>query len=171
MFSYLSLAVILIPVVLSVSRVIGLNKFYHAPLDVAHHFEYTTIPRILAAAGHSPVPPPKGYKPREGRMPDPVWDYKPLETMNPRVRVCWGEEWYRFPGSYLYPSGIELDWIKSEFDGMMPRRWEPSSPDNGSWWPRSETRVTRPGRFNGANVEASETGTYVNCTTLSIGRN
>lgn len=80
--------------------------------------------------------------------------------MEPRIRVCWGAEWYRFPGSYLFPSGVELDWIKSSFDGMMPRRWEPSA-SNGTVWPRPETRVIRPGRFNGANVEASEPGTYV----------
>ena len=82
-----------------------------------------------------------------------------LQTFEPRVTLCYGSEWYRYPGSYLIPEGIEVQWVRSEFDGMMPRRWEGSGP--AGRWPRNETRVVREGRFNGANLASAEPGTYV----------
>lgn len=38
--------------------------------------------------------------------------------------MCLGKEWHRFSGSYLVPNGIKVEFIKSEFDGMLPRHFE-----------------------------------------------
>jgi alpha-1,2-mannosyltransferase len=94
----------------------------------------------------------------------PVWDYTALYDLEPRVNLCYGAEWYRFPSSYLVPEGIEVNWVKGEFDGMMPRRWD-AAEDGGEaeaegWWPK-ETSVVRAGRFNGENKASAEPGTYV----------
>ena len=87
--------------------------------------------------------------------------------MSNPVTLCYGAEWYRYPGSYLIPEGIDVRWIRTEFDGMMPRRWERSavksqgSTKGSGMWPRDETRTARPGRFNGDNKASLEPDTYV----------
>lgn len=138
----------------------ALFHFYHAPLDIAFHFQYKTIPRLLSDMGYEPLPPPKNYKPYKDEVLQPEWDYSPLQTMDPKVTICYGTEWHRYPGSYLVPEGIDVQWIKTDFDGMMPRKWEPSGASKGMW-PREETRVVRPGRFNGDNMASDEPGTFV----------
>lgn len=150
------------------TRIYALGKFYRAPLAVVHHFEYQTIPTILSDLGYTPLPPPPKYKPRENEVLVPEWDLAPLLEMDPKVTLCYGAEWYRFPGSYLVPEGIQVRWIESGMDGMMPRPWEPSG--RVGMWPREETRVVRPGRFNGLNKPSNETGSYVSflCYTLTV---
>ncbi|KAL7421010.1 mannosyltransferase [Cryptotrichosporon argae] len=159
MFSWLALAAVVVPAALSIARILALHQFYHAPFDVIHHFEYRTIPTILSGLGHAPVPPPPGFVHKAGEKVEQTWDYAPLAALDTPVTLCYAKEWHRFPGSYLVPQGIDIRWVESAFDGMMPRRWEPSSA-KGSW-PREETRTIRPGRFNGANEPSSEPGTYV----------
>jgi alpha-1,2-mannosyltransferase len=151
----------------------ALFKFYHAPLDIVYHFQYNTVPTILSSLGYQPVPPPPGHAPKEGDDMQPEWDYSPLATLDPPIRLCYGNEWHRFPGSYLVPNGVEVGWVKSEFEGIMPRRWEESAVNNSTStgkgakggksgvWPRDETRVVREGRFNGLNVPSVEPGAYV----------
>ncbi|GFZ47156.1 hypothetical protein JCM24511_04899 [Saitozyma sp. JCM 24511] len=167
-FSTFSLVAVLIPGLFSVARMFALFHFYHAPLDIAFHFQYKTIPRLLSDMGYEPLSPPKNYKPYKDEVLQPEWDYSPLQTMDPKVTICYGTEWHRYPGSYLVPEGIDVQWIKTDFDGMMPRKWEPSGASKGMW-PREETRVVRPGRFNGDNLASDEPGTFVSpeqCTFL-----
>jgi alpha-1,2-mannosyltransferase len=164
MFSSFALAAILIPGLISVARFYALGNFYHAPFDIAYHFEYITIPSILSDMGFSPVPPPKNFVVKEGEVIVHEWDYTPLARMEPRLNLCYGNEWHRFPSSFLVPEGIEVQWIKSGMDGMMPRKWEKSAVEKRGSWPRKETRVTRPGRFNGLNKASNESGTFVSQT-------
>ncbi|ORY24212.1 putative mannosyltransferase [Naematelia encephala] len=160
-FSNFSLFAILIPCLISMSRIVALHKFYHAPFDIIHYFEYNTVPDILGSLGYSPQPAVKNYVPSsEGESAPLVWDYSPIKTLEKPVRLCYGTEWHRYPSSYLVVEGVDVQWIKTEFDGMMPRRWEASEAQSGSW-PRSETRIVRPGRFNGDNKASAEPGTYV----------
>lgn len=76
------------------------------------------------------------------------------------MKLCFAGEWYRYPGSYLVPDGVDVAFVQTEFDGMMPRPWEPSEEQTGRW-PREETRVIRLGRFNGENKASSEPGAFV----------
>jgi alpha-1,2-mannosyltransferase len=163
MFSNFTLACIMIPAFISIFRIVAIFKFYHAPLDIAYHFQYTTIPHILTSLGHGPKPAPKNYSPY---TPDevivPEWDYTPLMTLDPPISLCYASEWHRYPGSYMIPEGIDVRWVKTDFDGMMPRRWESSAVSNTTGvWPRPETRVVRDGRFNGMNKASVEPGTFV----------
>lgn len=160
MFSTLTLGLIVIPSVFSVLRIIALFKFYHAPFDLLFHFQYSTAPRILSDAGFAPLPPPKNYVPRTGEVYTPDWDLSALKTLQPPITLCYGTEWYRYPGSYLVPEGVEVRFIQTDFDGMMPRPWEPSGPEGA--WPRSETRVERGERFNSANKASPDPG-FVSC--------
>ena len=161
-FSHLTLLAVVVPGILSFGRILALANFYHAPLDMAHQFQYVTLPGVLADLGHSPIKPPASYKPKPGRVVEPQWDYSPLLDLHPPIRLCYGAEWYRFPSSYLFVEGVDIQFIQTEFDGMMPRRWSPSGPVGV--WPRNETRVTRLGRFNGENKASDEPGTYVDPT-------
>jgi alpha-1,2-mannosyltransferase len=67
----------------------------------------------------------------------------------------------------MIPEGIDVRWVKTDFDGMMPRRWESSAVSNTTGvWPRPETRVVRDGRFNGMNKASVEPGTFVSLALL-----
>ncbi|WWD21173.1 hypothetical protein CI109_105657 [Kwoniella shandongensis] len=160
-FSNLTLCAILIPGLISLARIAAIFYFYRAPLDIVHHFQYHTVPQLLTELGHAPIPLPDNYEPYGKEIPEPKWDFTPLQTMEPPVTLCYGSEWHRFPGSYLVLGGINVQWIKSEFDGMLPRRWESSDRAKGSRWPRSETREIREGRFNGNNEASADHGTFV----------
>jgi len=168
MFSNFTLFTVLLPMVISFARIFALHKFYHAPFDIAHHFQYNTVPSILSELGYSPKPLPPNYTPYGNEVPVPEWDMTPLQHLAEPVTLCYGTEWHRYPGSFLVPEGIDVQWIKTEFDGMMPRKWEPSAVAKGQW-PREETRVVRPGRFNGDNKASAEVGTYVSMKRLKIG--
>ncbi|WVQ81367.1 hypothetical protein IAT38_003490 [Cryptococcus sp. DSM 104549] len=158
-FPNFTLLAILIPSLLSLARVVAIFHFYHAPFDIVHHFQYETLPHVLADLGFAPMPAPDDYQPYGNEEPEREWDLSPLQDMEDPVRLCYGAEWHRFPGSYLVPQGVEANWVKTEFDGMMPRRWEAS--EGKGRWPRGETRVVRPGRFNGDNLASEEAGTFV----------
>lgn len=159
MFSWFTLLAIIVPSLLSVGRIIGMTKFYGAPTAITNHFQFHTLPTVLEGLGYAPIPPPKNVKKNQGDDFVPSWDLSPLEEMDTPLRVCYGAEWHRFPSSFLYPKGIDVQWIQSAFDGMMPRPWDKSSASG--WWPRSETRVVHLGRFNSANEPSAEKGTYV----------
>ena len=42
------------------------------------------------------------------------------------LNVCYGKDWYRFPSSYLLPERITVEFIESEFNGILPAHWEPA---------------------------------------------
>ena len=162
-FSNFTLFAILVPGILSVLRVFALHKFYHAPFEVVHHFEYNTVPSILTDLGYSPIPLPAKYVQYGNEVPTPLWDLTPLQHLDEPYTLCYGTEWHRYPGSHLIPEGIDVRWIKTNFSGMMPRRWEASGPSKGKW-PREETKTVRAGRFNDENKPSSETGTFVSAS-------
>jgi alpha-1,2-mannosyltransferase len=161
LFSNIALALTLPPMIISISRVYALGRYYHSPFSVVHAFQYREIPHLLSDAGYSPVPPPKGYEKRAGTVYEPEWDYAPLETFDPKLRVCWGKEWYRYPSSFLVPQGVEVAWLRSDFDGAMPLNWWRSGVDKSTRWPRVETRRVVEGRFNDRNQPSQVEDAYV----------
>jgi alpha-1,2-mannosyltransferase len=168
-FSTFTTITVLLSGLISVLRIFSIHKFYHAPFDILLHFQYSTVPSILAANGYTPVPLPDNFVPYRNELPEPEWDYSVLNDISPRVTLCYGGEWHRYPGSYLVPEGIQIRFLQTDFDGMMPRPWEMSSNTSSGVWPRSETRVIHPGRFNGENKASLEAGTFVQekeCTHL-----
>jgi len=83
-------------------------------------FQTVEIPRLLNDTGLLPIYP-AGMKEDE----KPRIDLTPVKEFD--LRLCVGKEWHRFPGSYLIPAGIKIDFIKSEFDGMLPRHFDHNS--------------------------------------------
>jgi len=117
--------IVLLTAFISLTRILALWKYYHTPMTIVYQFEKQEIPRLLNATGllETPLPPAElleEYKQElvKNREDEPRIDLSPIKDFH--LRMCYGKEWYRFPGHYLVPDGIRVDWIKSEFDGMLP---------------------------------------------------
>lgn len=44
---------------------------------------------------------------------------------NEESTLCIGKEWHRFPSHYFVPSKIRVEFIKSNFDGLLPTKFDP----------------------------------------------
>lgn len=139
---------------ISLSRVLALYHYYHAPLAIYSHFEEFELPRLLNDTGLLP-PLPADINDR------PSIDLAPIREFE--LRLCLGKEWYRFPGHYLVPSGVGVNFVKSDFAGLLPAHFERSS--SGTWWDRQGPRHTPVG-LNDLNQEVDEF--YVRSPTLHM---
>ena len=99
------------------SGILALWHCYHAPLALAFDFQHTEIPRLLNTTGLLPIYPEN--MPEEDKPPI---DLSPIKKFD--LKLCLGKEWHRFPGSYLVPSGVQVELVKSEFNRMLPRHFE-----------------------------------------------
>lgn len=96
-------AALLVSSLLSLSRTAALLTYYSAPAKI-----------------YNALPTPKGFE--DGN----AWpDYLAREYMNGEddheINVCVGDEWYRFPSSYHFPSKhYRLRFIETNFDGALP---------------------------------------------------
>lgn len=122
---------------------LALYHYYHAPLGVYNHFEEFEIPRLLNDTGLLP-PLPADIDDR------PSIDLTPIKEFE--LGLCLGKEWHRFPGHYLVPSGVSVNFVKSDFAGLLPAHFEPSS---GPWWDRQGSKRTPVG-LNDLNHEFEE---------------
>ncbi|KAH9937363.1 glycosyltransferase family 22 protein [Fomitopsis serialis] len=154
MFSRFTLSIIAASGVLSLSRVMTHWKYYHAPMSIIHALEADEIPRLLNTTGHIFIPPPS---PRQSRFDEeeriPRIDPALIKQLG--LHMCIGKEWYRFPGHFLVPDGVQVDWIKSEFDGMLPAHFVET---NAEWGLPARVLSTRtvPPSLNDLNKEAPE---------------
>ncbi|KAJ3504710.1 hypothetical protein NLJ89_g7791 [Agrocybe chaxingu] len=157
-FSNLTLSIVVASSFISLTRILALWNYYHAPFGIAFDLQMTELPRLLNATGLLPVYPPNVPEDEQPRI-----DLTPVKEFD--LKLCLGKEWYRFPGSYLVPSGVRVEFVKSEFDGMLPRHFEegPLGEDGGleggvlkrlsrSWWMRPQTTFV-PEDLNDLNKE------------------
>lgn len=130
---------------ISLSRILALWNYYHAPQTVYYLLESEELPRLLNATGLLPIPPPNTDPEDLPRI-----DLSPIKQFN--LTLCVGKEWYRFPGHYLVPDGVRVDFIKSAFDGALPGHFaETPASGDGFWW-RQGTR-SAPEGLNDLNRE------------------
>ncbi|KAJ6469635.1 glycosyltransferase family 22 protein [Mycena vitilis] len=136
---------------ISVSRILALTFYYHSPLSVVYNFQTEELPRLLNETGLLPV-----YPPGTPEEDIPRIDLSPVKDFN--LTMCVSKEWYRFPGHYLVPDGVRVDFVKSEFDGLLPGHFGEGEFKKGSemeWWTgwsRPETRLV-PAGLNDLNRE------------------
>jgi alpha-1,2-mannosyltransferase len=156
--------VVVLAGLVSLSRILALWHYYHAPLFIFNRLEASELPRLLNVTGLLP-PLPLGTDESDA----PSIDLTPIGEFD--LRLCLGKEWYRFPGHYLVPNGVKVDFVKSEFDGLLPAHFEESRAKLGfsGWGDRRGARITSAG-LNDLNKEAPEfyvSGhTFASCISL-----
>ncbi|KAL6304798.1 asparagine-linked glycosylation 9 protein isoform a [Sparassis latifolia] len=153
LFRRFTLSVITAFCVLSVSHILTQWEYYHAPLTVIYSLEGQEIPRILNATGHIHLASPTDKVGQDQLEMEPRIDLNLIRPFN--LRLCIGKEWHRFPGHYLVPDGVRVDWVKSEFDGMLPGHFLETYIDGGLIERVQGTRAIPTG-LNDLNKEAPE---------------
>ena len=142
LFRLVTSSIIMSSILVSISRILALSHYYHAPLDLAFHFESIELPRLLNATGLLGIPVTR-------KEEAPRIDLSPINQFG--LRLCLGKEWYRFPGHYLIPDGVDVQFIKSDFNGLLPRHFDTST-GRGRFWKRDATRNV-PSGLNDLNKE------------------
>ncbi|TPX34826.1 hypothetical protein SmJEL517_g02557 [Synchytrium microbalum] len=91
-------------------------------------------------------------------------------TMRSDVTVCVGKEWHRFPSHYFLPNQAQLKYVKSEFDGLLPKYFyepisdtESSRSGSRSRWQSREGAWSVPDGMNDLNQGVFD-DRYVNLT-------
>ena len=103
---------------ISLSRIMGLWHYYHAPMTAVWAFETKELPRLFNVSGLLPV-----YSGARDDEQSRI-DLSPVKYFD--LKLCVAKEWHRFPGHYYVPDGVRVEWIKSEFDGMLPGHFKPT---------------------------------------------
>ncbi|KAJ7170207.1 glycosyltransferase family 22 protein [Mycena filopes] len=119
-------SVVVASAAISVSRILAQTFYYHSPLSVVYAFQMDELPRLLNDTGLLPT-----YPPGTPEEDIPRIDLSPVKDFN--LTMCVSKEWYRFPGHYLVPSGVRVDFIKSEFDGLLPGHFGEGEVKKVSW--------------------------------------
>jgi alpha-1,2-mannosyltransferase len=98
---------ILVPYVLiSISRTCALVIYYGAPLYVYQHMHNVALHNIASNAAHT----------------NDIGIGHGMQFND--TSVCVGKEWYRFPSHFFIPSPYHLEFIKSDFTGLLPAHFE-----------------------------------------------
>ncbi|PIL31538.1 hypothetical protein GSI_06240 [Ganoderma sinense ZZ0214-1] len=159
LFSQFTLSVVATSGVLSLARIMAHWKYYHAPMSVTFALEAAEVPRLLNATGHIHIAPPQvdsaGRQAADAASDEsePRIDLTLLAPFD--LRLCVGKEWHRFPGRFLVPDGVHVDWIKSAFDGMLPGHFAETVRSGGLLARQQGTRVV-PKHLNDLNQEATQ---------------
>ena len=160
LFSQFTLSVVVTSSVLSLSRIMAHWKYYHSPMSVTYALEAAEVPRLLNVTGHISLSTPPLGDAGEGRRQssaDEEYDAPRIDlslVADWGLRLCVGKEWYRFPGHFLVPDGVRVDWIKSEFDGMLPGHFAVTAMEGELMERVKGTRVV-PKELNDLNKEAA----------------
>ena len=133
---------------MSISRILALWHYYHAPLSVFSHLEAVELPRLLNDTGLLP-PLPAGVEESDR----PSIDFSVLKQFG--LKLCLGKEWHRFPGHYLVPNAVSVDFLKSDFEGLLPAHFRSGNMGSEPWWDRKGSRNT-PAGLNDLNKEVHE---------------
>ncbi|KAH9944005.1 glycosyltransferase family 22 protein [Epithele typhae] len=123
LFRLFTFSVIGVSAVLSLSRIVAQWKYYHSPMSVTYALEATEVPHLLNSTGHVVLPPHFGQTHNKATSHEDEYEELRIDLgliEDWGLRMCVGKEWYRFPGHFLVPDGVRVDWVKSEFDGMLP---------------------------------------------------
>ncbi|KAA1467884.1 asparagine-linked glycosylation 9 protein isoform a [Dentipellis sp. KUC8613] len=155
-FRLTTLSVVLFAALISFFRIAALWNYYHTPMTVVYKFQSEELPRVLNATGllaHPLLSPEEldhYHATKKDDSDEETIDLAPIKDFG--LRLCLGKEWYRFPGHYLIPDGIRVDWIKSAFDGQLPAHFMETPANAGLRGRTYGTAVIPPG-LNDINRE------------------
>ncbi|EEB91883.1 hypothetical protein MPER_09690 [Moniliophthora perniciosa FA553] len=151
-FSSFTSSVVVVSALLSISRIFANWHYYHAPLTIAYSFEMKELPWLLNTTGLLPPPPPSTNK---HYQEEHAVDLSRIKDFN--LTLCVGKEWYRFPGHFLVPNGVDVEFIQHDFHGLLPGHfpaWGGNKQANDvlGLWRRPQTRI-QPDGLNDLNQE------------------
>ncbi|GAA5967449.1 hypothetical protein JCM11641_000549 [Rhodosporidiobolus odoratus] len=164
LFSHFTRTIIVISCLLSFARITALHKYYHAPFNVYHHLQAYELPRLALFTSPELAPSIDPTLPHtefvEALYQGRALDISGLQPHN--LRLCVGKEWHRFPSSWMVPKEVETRFVKSAFDGILPKVW--GEPGEGKGLLGRATAV-EPANMNMFNKEESDR--YVDPSTCS----
>jgi len=153
LFSRFTASIVFFTCLLSVSRICANWYYYHAPLEIFYRFEAEEIKSLLNSTGLivpplAPLDADLGYHERRAEENREI-DLTVVRELD--LTLCLGKEWYRFPSHYLVPNGIRVEFIQSDFNGLLPGHFgegdsvsvnvSDAIAEKSAWWPRPETRL------------------------------
>lgn len=103
---YVSLAILALYALISVSRITALATRYRAPQRVYSALWKERAPDQLVNLNY-------------------LQESYPYDASVRDINLCVGKEWHRFPSSYFLPNDVRLQYIKSDFEGMLPKHFLP----------------------------------------------
>ncbi|KAI9313863.1 Alg9-like mannosyltransferase family-domain-containing protein [Dichotomocladium elegans] len=103
---YVAFSILLVYMIISVSRILAVAIRYRAPSQI-----YSALWKQRAVDQLVNL--------------DYLQENYPYDTSIGDITLCVGKEWHRFPSSYFVPNDVRLEYIKSEFDGMLPKHFVP----------------------------------------------
>ncbi|KWU46612.1 glycosyltransferase family 22 protein [Rhodotorula sp. JG-1b] len=161
-FSHATRAVIVLSCLLSFARISALHNHYHAPFNVFHHLQVYELPRLAVTVQPELAPEVDATLPHAEFAKSLERDRAlPLDGLVPLgLRLCIGKEWHRYPSSWLVPDEVEPRFIKSAFDGILPKEWEAPGKGKGLF---DRATATVPSGMNMYNRE--EADRYVDIST------
>lgn len=158
-YRYVTVPVIVLTSFISIARVLALQHYFRSPMPILFHLQYTELPTLAIHTypAHYPKLNLTNYQDAEEQM-----DISILSQMN--LTLCYGKEWYRFPSSFLVPDELRTEFIKSDFDGILPKHFVERRDAVAAVrrsYVRSKAEITRqsPPGFN--NVNREELDRYV----------
>ena len=110
LFRNFTFSVVVASALISVSRILALWHYYHAPLTLAFDFQYNEIPHLLKATGLLPI-----YSENMPEEDIPLIDLSPVKQFD--LKLCLSKEWHRFPGNYLV---FKWSLLKASLMGYYP---------------------------------------------------
>jgi alpha-1,2-mannosyltransferase len=116
--SLASLVVLLISSAFAVLRIGGTVSAYHAP--------FTVLSPLSSEGNGKEI---TGLFPSATNLAKQGTDSAVRSEQ--RLTICYGKEWYRFPNSLFLPQGVSGAFIKSEFDGILPKHSSPPEQESG----------------------------------------
>ena len=93
-------------------------------MQVLQHFQLAELPRLAVSRYPEQYPfldlDSMGVAEAVAAHPKQL-DLAPLSALN--LTLCYGKEWYRFPGHFLVPTQVNVGLIRSEHDGALPTKF------------------------------------------------
>lgn len=172
-------AILFITCLISFSRSIHTTQSYNAPFDVLRYLSEQELPRVIGQ--HLPAKQEKISHRKEVTKIDLSLLLKVdrKSQHDEPLRLCYGKEWHRFPSTYLVPDGVKVDFIQSEFRGILPKhfaRGEEAKSANASVHPFSQyastlwpwSIFTQPMRTGFNDLNREEMDRYVDVSTCDF---
>lgn len=123
-------------------------------MPLLHHLQYRELPK-LAIYNY-----PSYYADRKITLENFLeseerFDIHILDQQN--LTLCYGDEWYRFPSSFLVPNEVRVEFIKSNFKDQLPKHFAERRGERAS--NLKSVTAASPEGYNDLNLE--ETDRYV----------